>query len=183
MNPTNACARIEQGVGSCCIQGLSLDVVVSPKQTDNRTTGRQTDRPTESRQTDRGRQRTSVVPVRIGRQRPTEADRGARQLSTDRAPTEPRQSPDRAPTEPDRARQTDSQGSKHDALSFPFRPGHRAHRRGGQTQRCNVSKVTPTAHAMAQNGPRTRIKYRIARAERGEVIYHNRGVSGLLLTT
>ena len=42
-----------------------------------------------------------------GRQRPTEA----RQLSTDRAPSESRQSPDRAPTEPDRARQTDSQGS------------------------------------------------------------------------
>ena len=33
-------------------------------------------------------------------------------MSTDRVPTESRQSPDRAPTEPDRARQTDSQGSR-----------------------------------------------------------------------
>ena len=58
----------------------------------------------------------SIVTVRIGRQRPTEADRGptvVNRQSPDRAP-------DRAPTEPDRARgrarQTDSQGSRKSAM-------------------------------------------------------------------
>ena len=41
---------------------------------------------------------TRVVTVRIGRQRPTEADRG-RQRPDSCQPTESRQSPDRAPTE------------------------------------------------------------------------------------
>ena len=66
-----------------------------------RPTDRQADRLTESRQTDRGRHSTYIVPVRIDRQRLTEADScqptESRQ-SPDRAPTEPRQSP----TEPDR---------------------------------------------------------------------------------
>ena len=68
-----------------------------------RPTDRQTDRPTESRQTDRGRQVQRVVTVRIGRQRPTEADRGptvVNRQSPDRVPTEPRQSPDRARQSP-----------------------------------------------------------------------------------
>jgi len=127
-----------------------------------RPTDRQTDRPTESRQTDRDRHGVCrdrhgvcIVPVRIG---PTEVDRGRqrstedRQLSTDRGPTDARQGPDKGPTELDRARQTDSQGSKKFLHATARRPNEVRTRSG----RSSLQPDNPTEHEIKRRGTRTR---------------------------